>query len=105
MRTPIILSAALAVATLAALPAEARINQRQSHQQGRIHEGVQSGALTRGEAARLEHQQAHIARYEHRSRIDGPGLTGVERARIEHMQDRSSRSIYRQKHDGQSNGG
>ena len=28
MRTPIILSAAIAVATLAALPAEARINQR-----------------------------------------------------------------------------
>lgn len=105
MRTPIILSAALAVAALAAMPAEARINKRQHHQQTRIYNGVQSGALTRTEAARLEHQQAHIARYEHRSRVDGPGLTGVERARIEQMQDRASRNVHRQKHDGQSNGG
>lgn len=104
MRAPIILSAAFAVTALSALPAEARINQRQHHQQGRIYNGIESGALTRGEAARLEHQQAHIARYEHRSRIDGPGLTGVERARIEHMQDRASRDVYRQKHDGQTNG-
>ena len=104
MRIPIALSAAFAIAALAALPAEARINQRQHHQQSRIYNGIESGALTRGEAARLEHQQAHIARYEHRSRGDGPGLTGVERDRIEHMQDRASRNVYRQKHDGQTNG-
>jgi hypothetical protein len=53
------------------------------------------------EAWRLERQQAYIARYEARSRRDGPGLTGRERYRLERMQDRASRNIYRQRHDRQ----
>jgi hypothetical protein len=89
---------ALAIAT----PADARINKRQNHQQQRIAGGISSGSLTAREAARLERQQAGIARYEARSRADGPGLTRVERARIEAMQDRASVSIRRQKRDGQS---
>ena len=94
--------ALVAVATVAAAaPAEARINQRQGHQQHRIHDGVRSGELTGREAYRLERQQAHIARYERRSRADGPGLTWRERYRIERMQDRASRNIHRQRHDGQ----
>lgn len=64
----------------AAAPAEARINQRQGHQQHRIYHGVQSGQLTGREVYRLERQQAHIARYERRSRRDGPGLTLSPRA-------------------------
>jgi hypothetical protein len=92
----------VAVTTVAAAaPAEARINQRQGHQQHRIYHGVRSGALTGREAWRLERQQARIARYERRSRADGPGLTGRERYRLERMQDRASRNIYRQRHDRQ----
>ncbi len=83
----------------AAMPAEARINQRQDRQQHRIAQGINSGNLTAREAAALEKQQASIARYEARSRADGPGLTKVERARIENRQDKASRSIRRQKHD------
>ena len=90
-----------AVLGLAATPAEARINQRQGHQQQRIWHGVHSGQLTAREAARLEYQQARIAGYEARSRRDGPGLTRAERLRLERMQDRASRSIYRQRHDRQ----
>lgn len=86
---------------LAAAPAEARINQRQGHQQGRIYLGVQDGQLTARETFRLEREQGRIARYEARSRADGPGLTGRERYRLERMQDRASRDIYRQRHDGQ----
>lgn len=93
----------LGAATLtAALPADARINQRQRHEQGRIYNGVASGQLTRREAWRLEREQARVARYEARSRADGPGLTYRERYRLERMQDRASRDIYRQRHDGQS---
>jgi hypothetical protein len=88
---------ALAIAN----PAAARINERQDRQQHRIAKGVASGSLTAREATRLERQQAHIARYEARSRADGPGLTHRERANIARMQNHSSRSIYRQKHDAQ----
>lgn len=96
---------AAAVGMLAALatavPAEARINQRQNHQQVRIANGISKGSITAREAVRLESQQVRIARYEARSRADGGGLNRAERIRIEAKQDRASRNIYRQKHDGQ----
>jgi hypothetical protein len=101
MRTTFLLAAAIGVAAMAAMPAEARINQRQAHQQQRIARGVASGQLNARETYRLERQEAHIANYEARSRADGGGLSARERARIEHMQDRESRHIYRQRHDGQ----
>lgn len=82
-----------------ALPAAARINQRQTHQQQRIVNGLESGRLSASEAARLEAQQAHIARYEARSRADGVGLSHHERVRLEIMQNRASRHIYYHKHD------
>ncbi len=85
----------------AATPADARINQRQAHQHQRIHAGVKSGSLTVNEAQHLRAQQRSIARYEARSRADGPGLTRVERTRIEAKQDRASTAIARQKHDAQ----
>ena len=99
----IIAVTACGVAAIAAVPAEARINQRQTHQQQRIYNGVSNGSLTARETYRLERQQAGIARLEARSRADGNGLNWRERARIEHRQDRASRNIYRQKHDGQGN--
>jgi hypothetical protein len=94
---------ATVIGTVAALslavPAEAHINKRQNHQQQRIAKGISSGRLTAQEAARLEQQQARIARVESRSRASGGGLSRSERARINRMQNRASHSIYRQKHD------
>jgi hypothetical protein len=87
--------------TAIAAPAEARINQRQTHQQHRISQGINSGSLTAREVNRLQRQQGHIAAYEARSRADGPGMTNAERLRLENMQDRASRNIYHQKHDRQ----
>lgn len=102
MRIRMLFTAALGLGALAAaMPAEARINQRQGHQQQRIYRGIGSGELTARETYRLERQQAHIARYEARSRADGGGLSWRERYRVERMQDRASRNIYRQKHDRQ----
>ena len=96
---------AAAACTLAALslavPAQARVNERQHRQHHRIAAGVHSGDLTRAEAKGLRHQQQHIRHYEARSRADGPGLTTRERARIETMQDGASGSINDQRHDGQ----
>jgi hypothetical protein len=101
MRIPNLFAALLigGATIAAAATAEARINQRQGHQQQRIYNGVAAGQLTPREVYRLERQQGHIARYEARSRADGPGLTGRERYRLERMQDRASRNIYRQRHD------
>ncbi len=103
MRNHSIFAAALGtIAVLGLLaPAEARINQRQGHQQQRIATGISNGSLNAREAARLEHQQVHIARYEARSRADGGGLSAHERDRLEHLQDSASKRIYRQKHDAQ----
>ncbi len=100
MRHTKIIAALCGIAALsAAIPAEARINQRQDRQQARIAKGVNNGNLTARETAGLAKQQAKISAYEARSRADGPGLTAVERARIEKRQDRASKSIRRQKHD------
>lgn len=101
MRNPFPLAALSLVALLAAVPAEARINQRQDNQQQRIAKGISTGKLTARETVRLEQQQVRIARYEARSRADGRGLNRAERARLEAKQDRASRNIYRQKHDRQ----
>ena len=101
MRNLVLFTTFIGAAALAAMPADARINQRQARQQHRIAHGVAAGELTARETYRLERQEGRIAAYEARSRADGGGLSARERARIEHMQDRESRRIYRQRHDGQ----
>lgn len=82
-----------------AMPADARIDQRQNRQQSRIYNGANSGTLNARETYWLERREGRIAGYEARSRADGRGLNGRERYRIERMQDRTSRAIYREKHD------
>jgi hypothetical protein len=77
------------------------VNQRQHNQQHRIHEGVKSGELTRGETHRLEAGQRHIRREEARYKSDGQ-LTRAERADLHRDQNRASRDIHRQKHDGET---
>ena len=57
----------LGVAAIAAAPAEARINQRQAHQQQRIARGVATGQLTARETYRLERQEGRIAAYDARA--------------------------------------
>ncbi len=98
-KSKIILTLAALTTIAAAMPAEARINQRQDRQQHRIIGGIHNGSLTVHETTRLAKQQASIRKYERRSRADGGGLSLIERARLEHRQDRASRNIYRQKHD------
>lgn len=77
-----------------------RIDQRQTNQDARIDQGVQSGSLTQKEAAKLERGQTHVQNMENRASADGK-VTAKEKARIEHAQDAQSRKIARQKHDRQ----
>lgn len=71
---------------------------RDVHQQARIEHGVQSGALTAHETARLEGREAHVAQVEHRAARDGR-VGPHEQRHIQHVDNRNSRSIYRKKHN------
>ncbi len=75
--------------------------QRDVNQQERIEQGLDSGALTTHEAAKLEHGEAHIDHVEANAMKDGT-LTAGEKARIQEMQNRESKMLYGQKHDEQT---
>ena len=79
----------------------AGIEQRQRNQQHRIHQGIRSGSVTPGEAARLEREQVRIERMERRLKADGY-FTRRDRARVQHRLNRSSRHICRAKHNGRT---
>lgn len=96
---------AIAVLAVFALPVMAQTNtsnidQRQINQQQRIDQGVQSGALTTHEAARLEKGQTHVGNMETRAKADG-AVTGKERAHLEHAENVQSRHIAHEKHNRQ----
>jgi len=91
------LAAASVFAQGASMPGADR---REARQERRIEQGVNSGALTPRESARLERQQKRIEDVETRAEADGK-VTPKERAHLARMQDRESRHIRRQKHDRQ----
>jgi hypothetical protein len=97
-----VMAAALALG-VAAVGAAAEVDARQVNQQARIGEGVASGQLTPGEAARLERREARIHREIQRDRAaNGGTLTPAERARINRQENRTSRQIYRAKHNART---
>lgn len=78
------------------------IGQRKENQQQRIGQGIKSGELTAGEAARLEAKEARLNRETRRMRAQNGGpLTPEQKARVNRQQNRVSKQIYRQKHDRQ----
>ena len=95
------LSLSLVVVTAVAASAQTatpRINHRQVRQEARIHQGVKSGELTRGEAMRLQAGERHIEGMKLRAKSDGV-VTPQERARITRTQNRESARIHRLKHN------
>jgi len=82
--------------------AQNEINERQRNQQERIGKGLENGALTPAETARLEKQEAAIHHEVKTERqANGGKLTAEERRQVNRQQNRESRRIYRQKHDAQ----
>ena len=75
-------------------------DQRQTNQEQRIQQGVQSGSLTPNEAARLERGQDRLQKMEDKVKSDGV-VTRQEHARLQHAENVESKRIYRQKHDRQ----
>lgn len=73
--------------------------QRDLNQQQRIEQGLKSGQLSTGEAARLERGEARIDRMESNALKDGT-LSPAEKARIQQAQNAESRQIDRLDHNG-----
>lgn len=97
----IILAIAAATTILGAVPAAAQsVDRREYRQEHRIVQGERTGALTRGEARRLQHREVRLRRTELRMRARNGGyLTYRQRARLSRMENRDSRAIARLKHN------
>ena len=96
------MAAVMLTATIAsAHPVTPRIDRREARQGARIHQGVRSGELTRGEFRALRAGQLHIHRMERRAKADG-FVSARERMRINRAQNRHNRLIWRLKHNGAS---
>ncbi len=77
------------------------IGQTQRNQEARINQGVQSGALTGGEARHLQQQQRQIQADKRAAKADGV-VTRAERRHIKREQQRANRAIHRTKHNGRT---
>jgi len=93
----------IALAVTITFAEAARRDNRQARQQSRIQQGVKSGELTKGEAAKARAQQRGVRRAERRAEADGE-VTDAEKARIEKRQDRASKTIHRLKHNDRKRG-
>ena len=77
------------------------VGQRRENQQDRIAQGIRSGQMTAGEAARTEGREQNINRSVAADRAaNGGKLTQQERQNINRRQNGASRQIYREKHNG-----
>ena len=75
-------------------------NNREANQDQRIANGLRSGQMTSGEAARAERTQSNIDQQVHDDReANGGKLTGAERQQINGEQNAASRQIYDEKHN------
>ena len=77
------------------------VDQRQQNQEKRIDQGVKSGELTKGEAAKLDVQQAKIQNDKVKAKSDGK-VTKKERMKLKKEQNHASRTIARKKHNKQN---
>ena len=76
-------------------------NQREANQDQRISNGLRSGQMTSGEAARAERTQSNIDQQVHNDRVaNGGTLTNQERQQVNQEQNAASRQIYNENHNG-----
>ncbi len=75
-------------------------NTRMANQDQRIANGLKSGQMTSGEAARADRTQSAIDAQTHADRVaNGGKLTGQERQQINGEQNAASRQIYNENHN------
>ena len=82
------------------------VDQRRKNQQERIAQGVKSGQMTAGEAARAEKQQQGINKQVAADRkANGGKLNASEKKQINKEQNAASKNIYRKKHNAKTQPG
>jgi len=77
--------------------------QRNVNQEKRVENGLQSGALTKREAGRLEAGQAHVDRTEAHAAANGH-VSAAEQAGVQHAENHQSKRIHRAKTNGTTAG-
>ena len=87
--------------TNASAAARPTVNGREANQDQRISNGLRSGQMTSGEAARATARQSAIDNQVHNDRVaNGGTLTQGERGQINREQNNASRGIYNDNHNG-----
>jgi hypothetical protein len=77
-----------------------QVNRRQTRQQKRIANGINSGSLSPKETAHLENREANLQKTEQKDMAAHNGhLTKAEQRNLNHRENRISRSIKRDKHN------
>jgi hypothetical protein len=76
------------------------IDQRIENQARRIDQGVNSGALTEREGARMDGRLDRIEQAQDRAQADGK-FTSNERRRLNRALNHNSKKTYKEKHDRQ----
>jgi len=80
-----------------------KVDQRRENQQDRIAQGIKSGQMTAGEAAKAENQQKGINQQVAADRkANGGTLTASEKKQVNHEQNAASKNIYHKKHNAQA---
>jgi hypothetical protein len=76
------------------------VNNREANQQQRTAQGLRSGQMTAGEAARTNSNQAALDQKVHNERTaNGGALTQQQKAQANRQENRNSRQIYNEKHN------
>lgn len=89
-----------AVAPAIAANNDPGVDQRETNQQNRINQGVQSGQITPRETGKLEAQRARIMQREERMAARNNGnLRAKDKATLTKQQNRAIRNIYAKKHN------
>jgi hypothetical protein len=76
------------------------VNNREANQQQRTANGLRSGQMTSGEAARTNANQAKVAQQVHNERVaNGGALTAQQKQQANKAENKNSRQIYNEKHN------
>jgi len=83
-----------------------KVDKRVANQQKRIGKGIESGAVTTKEGAKLESKEAGIRKEVHDDRAaNGGKLTTAEKQQVNQQQNNVSKQIYNKKHNDKTRGG
>jgi hypothetical protein len=75
-------------------------NTREANQDQRISNGLRSGQMTSGEAARTNQNQAKVAQQVHNERTaNGGALNGQQKQQANKEENKNSKQIYNEKHN------